>query len=319
MAELEKLHALQLSVLENYTAVLRDIEQYAVEIDDEITSAFRRHVMAIACQSGLENVADTRSLLRNELRDYRDRAAVVLNRLRRELSEKVYALQAIVEAMASADGDHEERLHQAILNLRKLADTSEAEPVRAALLKASGQIETSIEEIKKQNSLTIGQFIVEIKALHNRIEALEVAGRQDRLTGMLSRIEMESRICAETDRGTSFSLLLLRICNLPIVRRQFGAEIRSDVIAAFAKRLMGGLPDNAIIGRWSEDHFLALLHLEKRDSMALAKRLNEHVSGTYVCMADGEAQRPSVQVNVAVIENPAGGSYESLIGRLNQL
>src|SRR5436190_15583864 len=272
LTELEKLHALQSSVLDNYLSVLRDVEQYPVEIDEEITPAFRRHMAAIVVQltgqCNLESMGATRSVVRNELRDYRDRAAGVLNNLRRDLSEKVGALEAIVQAMASADGDHEERLQNAIVNLQKLAATAEAEPVRAALIDASHHIDASVEEIKRQNSLTIGQLMVEIKTLHKRIESLEMAGRKDVITGLTARIEMESLISAEIEQHGAFSLLLLRICNLPLVQRQFGVAIRSDAVAAFANRISGGLPENAVVGRWSEDRFLALLRIDTSAAMA---------------------------------------------------
>ena len=187
-------------------------------------------------------MANTRSLLRNELRDYRDRAATVLSGLRRDLTDKAEALQAIVEAMASADGDHEERLQKSLLQLRKLAASPAAAPVKTAIVEASGQIEASIEEIKRLNGLTISQFMVEIKTLHKRIDSLETAGRKDVLTGLATRTEMERLISAEVDGRKGFSLLLLRICNLPMIQRQFGLGIRTDVISAFAKRLHGGLP-----------------------------------------------------------------------------
>src|SRR5438270_11972556 len=154
MTELEKLHALQEVLFECYSSAVRDIEQYVVEIDEQITPAHRRHLTAILVdlpeQRNMGNLTDTRSVLRNELRDYRDRAATVLNSLRHDLSAKAEALQAIVESMASADGDHEERLQNALAKLRKLSAAPAAVPVRAAIIEVSDQIEASIEEIKKQ-------------------------------------------------------------------------------------------------------------------------------------------------------------------------
>ena len=93
MTELEKVHALQTAALDNYMAVLRDTEQYAVEINEEITPAFRRHLAAVVVEltakSDIDDLAATRSVVRNELRDYRDRAAIILNGLRHDLCEKV--------------------------------------------------------------------------------------------------------------------------------------------------------------------------------------------------------------------------------------
>jgi GGDEF domain-containing protein len=323
MTELERVHAMQQVVLECYTSAVRDMEQYAVEIDDQITPAHKQHLAAIsadlALRPNVDNMSSNRSLLRNELRDYRDRAAGILNTLRCDLIAKADALQAIVEAMASADGDHEERLQQSLLTLRKLAATPAAVPVKAAIIEASNQIDASVEEIKRLNGLTVSHFMVEIKTLHKRIESLEIAGRKDVLTGLATRVEMERLISVEVDQRHGFSLLLLRICNLPIVQRQFGQAIRSDVVSAFAKRLHGGLPPAASVGRWSEDRFMVLVAMEKSSAMAQAKRLTQHVSGTYVCMENGKAQRPDLVVNVSVVDHQPGGAHEALIALINQL
>jgi len=323
MSELERLHAVQEILLDCYTSAVRDMEQYAVEINDQITPPHKQHLAALTADltawPGVEAMANIRSLLRNELRDYRDRAATVLNGLRCDLVEKAEALQTIVEAMASADGDHEERLQTSLLELRKLAASPAAAPVKTALVEASGQIEASIEEIKTLNGLTISQFMVEIRTLHKRIDSLETAGRKDVLTGLAARTDMERLISAEVDGRKGFSLLLLRICNLPMIQRQYGLGIRTDVVSAFAKRLHGGLPPEANVGRWSEDRFMVMLAVEKSQAMSLAKRLTQHVSGIYVCMENGKPQRPDLVVNVSVIDHMGGGVYESLIARINQL
>ena len=323
LSELEKVYELQQTLLDTYVMAIRTVAQYAVEIDDEITPAHRQHLTSIAAEltapADAGRLADSRALLRNELRDYRDRAAGFLSALRADLSARADALQAIVEAMASADGDHEEQLQDALAALRNLAGKPAAEPVRAALLEAAGSIETSIDRLKQQNSLTVGQFMVEIKTLHKRIETLEAAGRKDVLTGLHNRVEMETRIAAEIDQGQPFSLILLRVCNLPVVLRQFGAGVRMDVISAFAKRMVNALPAGPAVGRWSEDRFMILLGMTKTEAIGLARNLVQHVAGTYVCMDNGKPQRPSLVVDMSVVDHPPGSRFESLISRLNQL
>src|SRR5207249_4968339 len=126
-------------------------------------------------------------------------------------------------------------------------------------------------------------------------------------------------IAADIDAGKTFSLVLLHICNLPVVLRQFGGGIRSDVISAFAKRMCGGLPAGTTVGRWSEDRFMVLLECPKTEAIGQARRLTEHVSGTYVCMENGKPQRPSLVVNMAVLDHVSGATLESLVARLNHL
>jgi hypothetical protein len=59
--------------------------------------------------------------------------------------------------------------------------------------------------------------------------------------------------------------------------------------------------------------------MQKSEAMSLAKRLTEHVSGVYVCMENGKPQKPTMVVNVSVIDHSAGYAYDSLISRINQL
>jgi diguanylate cyclase (GGDEF)-like protein len=323
LTELDKIYDVQNALLECYASALTSIQQYAVEIDDEITPAHRQHLEAIRtdlpAQLDLVSLTDNRALLRHELRDYRDRAAVSLANLHRELSEKADALQSIVEAMASIDGDHEQDLESSLARLRSLAATPRAEPVRTDLNEISDCVRASIDKVRKQHQLTVGQFISEIKTLHRRIGRLEAAGRQDVLTGLLNRVELETRLASAIEHAKTFPLLVLRLCNLPVIQRQFGAGVRTDVISAFAKRMASALPHNAVVGRWSEDRFLVILSMDKLEAMSLAKRVTQHVTGVYVCVDNGKPQRPSLQVNVSVIDHSAGNTFESLINRLNQL
>ena len=91
MTELQTLYQMRNALLDCYGTAIRTMAQYAVEIDDEVTPAHRQHLTLIASdlvKPDTEALAASRSLLRNELRDYRDRAAVFLNALRSELAAR---------------------------------------------------------------------------------------------------------------------------------------------------------------------------------------------------------------------------------------
>ena len=157
MTELEKVYELQSTLLDCYKAAIRSMAQYAVEIDDQITPAHQQHLTAVAADLAAapdaERVASSRSMLRNELRDYRDRASSFLNGLRTELVMRADALQAIVDAMASDENDHEEQIQNAVARLRKAAELPAAAAVSAALLEGAAQIEASVKKIKHRTAL----------------------------------------------------------------------------------------------------------------------------------------------------------------------
>jgi GGDEF domain-containing protein len=321
ITELDKLYELQHSLRECYSATIRDMMQYAVEIDAQTTTNFRRNLQAVSGDlNGNLNPAKLAELLsrvRNELREYHDEAARFLSTLRQEVTAKAEALESIVNAMASVDGDHEERVRDALTKLRQLSNSQVPAPMREVLTMTSNQIAAALDELQKQNQLNMGQFMAEIKTLHRRIESLEASSRKD-VCGVASRLELETQIAAEVERGTRLALVVLKIDNLPIVQRQFGAKVRVDAVNAFAKRMAGALPAETVVGRWGEDQFMVIARMENPDAIKLAKDLAQHVSGAYVCTEGGKQRRLDLLVSSRLIPSSAGLAYEELIGRINQ-
>jgi len=321
ITDLEKIGELHNASLECYHSALQAMAQYAVEFDDKAAASYRQHVAALS--DGLRAKADapqlfaSRSALRDELSDYRDKAAAFLGGLREELSGKAYALDLIVDAMAADDVDHDDRLRQSLVRLRELSDSPVASLVRTALATVSDQLAEGIEHIKNQNKVTIGQFRVEIQMLHSQLEALRAASSKDGLAYLNSRLEMETRISAVIEARKPFSIILLKIRNLPLVESRFGTRARVDVMAAFTGRARKGMPDNAVFGRWSEEQFIGMIAVGRAEAIALAKRLTQQISEPCVT-EDGKPPRPAPQVDVAVIDSAAGDSYEGLTNRINK-
>jgi GGDEF domain-containing protein len=321
IADLERIDELQNALLECYRAALQAMAQYAVEFDDGATASYRKHVAALS--GDLRGKPDaprlfaSRSVLRDELRDYRNKAAAFLGGLREELSGKAHALDLIVDAMATDDGDHEDRLRQSLASLRELADSPVASPIRTALATVSDRLEEGVEQIKRQNKLTIGQFRVEIQMLHSQVEALRAASSRSGCAYLNSRLEMETRISAVVETRKPFFLLLLSIRNLAPIEMQFGARARMDVMAAFTERAHKGMPDNAVFGRWSEAQFIGMIVADKAEATALATRLAQQLSEPCDSSENGQPPRPAPQVDVAVVDSSAGDIYEGLINNID--
>jgi GGDEF domain-containing protein len=165
-------------------------------------------------------------------------------------------------------------------------------------------VEQCVEQMRQQHQLTISQFQVEIRMLHQRIDSLERAAMLDAMSKLLNRGEMESRI--RDSAAEDFSLLLMRAKGLGAATRQYGAPVAAGMAGAFGKRLRNSLPSDALIGQWGEEAFIAKVELPKREALAAARRIAEGLSGAYSCLSDGKTVRPSLLVSVAVVERESG-------------
>src|ERR1700685_788760 len=96
VGELEKCHRSRDLALECYAAAIRNIAQYAVELEPETTALHRKHLEEVAgnISSGTADALNgSRATVRGLLRDNLDQASQYLGKLRQELSDAAAALE----------------------------------------------------------------------------------------------------------------------------------------------------------------------------------------------------------------------------------
>ena len=318
MDELERSHQFREAVLECYQSAVKNFAHYALELDEEATRQFRKHLDQLAGEiegGGVESLKDSRATLRGLLREYRDRSSACVAGLREELAGTARALAEILEGLAQTDGDHETRLRTSLDKLRKIAASDPAGELARAVTSTAESIEQSITDMKKQHQLTVSQFMTEIHVLHKRIYILQAAANTDQLTKLANRVEITSRI-REKEPGT-YCLLLASVRGLARAEVQFGKEVGAELAAAFAKRLRNCLPRGAEAGRWAGEEFIAMVQGKKADAIALAKWMTENLSGQYVCLKDGKAVRPNIQLTVGIVDSGGAESPDRVLQRID--
>lgn len=317
LTELERSHQIRAAVLDCYVLAIKNIAHYAVELDDELTEPHRKYLKTLATEVATgapEAVSDSRASLRGLLREYRDRAAQYLCNLRDELAGTARTLEEILDSLGQADGDHEKNLRTALGKLRQVAASPGDAALGAVISTTADSIEKSLEEVRKQHLLTTSQFLVEIRMLHKRIDALEAAASINESTRFATREELAERIRA-TPAG-QYCLLLVGARGLRRAEVQFGKEVGEALGAAFAKRLRNSLPTSAVIARWGHEEFVAMITANKAEALASAKWINEHLSGDYACLKSGKTVRPILQLTLGVVDTSAQDTPERIIERI---
>ena len=316
LSELERFHKARDLVLDCYVSAIRNTSHYAIELDPQMIQVYRQHLDALAAEvatGDAELMADSRATVRGLLRDYRDKAADYLARLRDELAGTARALQEIMESMTQTEGDHETQLRAALVKLRAICRSADGS-LRDSLAAATNSIEQSMEQLRKQNQLTIAQFLTEIRVLHQRIDALESAAAIDDMTKLFTHGEMEDRIRSLS--AGAYYLLLVRAGGLRTAAVTFNRDVASELAAAFTKRLKNSLPENIVVGRWAEEDFVAILHGPKAETISHGKFIAEHLGGPYACLLNGKTVRPSLKLRIGVVDSN-GDKPEKVLERVS--
>jgi diguanylate cyclase (GGDEF)-like protein len=316
VGELEACYNVRDLALDSYALAIRNIAQYSIDLDPEVTAAYKGYLedLARTLRSPTPNALDeSRATLRGLLRDYRDKVGGYMSQLREELSGSAQALQQILESLGQTDGDHEQNLHVALSKIRAAPLPSNSEAANI-IQGAARHIEQSLEQVRKQHQFTVSQFLMEIRMLHKRIDSLESAARVDQLTALFTRQEMEARI---RERKDVFTLLLIKAGGFKTAEIQHGKEVAEELTGAFSRRLRNSLPSDAAIGRWGHEEFLAILKMDQPAAAALARKISEGLTGPYACLKAGKTVRPALQLRIALVEK-GNDPAEKILQRANE-
>ncbi len=317
LTELERSHQIRAAVLDCYVLAIKNIAHYAVDLDEELTTCHRKYLASLADEVSAgtpEALSDSRATLRGLLRDYRDKAAQFVAGLRDELAVTARTLEEVLDSLGQADGDHENNLRAAIAKLRQVAATPGFSALGVVISTTADSIEHSLEQVRKQHQLTTSQFLVEIRMLHKRVDALEAAASIDEVTRFSTREELAEQI--RSSAAGQYCLLLVGARGLRRAEVQFGKEVGETLAGAFAKRLRNSLPNTAVIGRWGPEEFVAILLSKRSEALASAKWINENLSGAYACLKAGKTVRPVVQLTVGVVDTAANETPARILERV---
>jgi GGDEF domain-containing protein len=319
LSELEKSHRLRILVLDCYLNAVANMAEYAVDLDVAITPPHRKCLADPASElkeASPEALEESRSTLRALLRDYRDRAAQYLDGLRNQMSSTAQALREMVEGLSQIDTDHSEKLRSALAQLREVANSPEGSVGWGVVRAAADSIEQSLEQIRKQHQFTVSQLQTELRLLHSRIDSLEAAISADETTKFSNRRFVGEYLGAIPAQGASF--LILKIQGLAEAKARFGPAIADDVVATFGRRLRNTVPKDAVVGRWSEQDFLAIVPASKPADGTLVKRVAEHLSMPYACMIGGKVVRIPLVVTAECLAVAQEASAEQIGARVSE-
>ena len=86
-------------------------------------------------------------------------------------------------------------------------------------------------------------------------------------------------------------------------------------MATFGRRLRNTVPKDAVVGRWSEQDFLAIVPAAKPRTN-LVKRVADHLSMPYACILGGKVVRIPMVVTAECLAIAPGSTAEQIQARV---
>ncbi|MSV35125.1 MAG: GGDEF domain-containing protein [Bryobacterales bacterium] len=321
--ELDRMEGLLHAVSDAYGQGVRSTADYVVEINPANADEFRAHLQALQRQvvsaDSPEAWRAIQASFRGELRDYRAKAAGELECLRAEIRTASEAVQQFAESVTASDSDHEAQIKETLVRLDVVSQFTDLNGVRAGIRNVADSISDSIAVMQRSHKAAVAQMRDEIRVLHKQVDMERRAHLVDHATGVWIREKLDSRIAelAAAERG--FCLLLVYVRNLKQLHARYSGAIVKACLGLLVKRLSEMLGEKAMIGRWEENSFAAILEVPASAAMGLSRAATQSLSGIYAVQESGESRNVSLVAVAGVIDWAVGVDDDAYQKKLRQM
>jgi GGDEF domain-containing protein len=322
-SSLDQFEKREAALRECYGLAIDSIAHYAVEVDPSLTASFRAHLKVIEEQSRVAASADdlrsAQSSFRGELREYRDQSALQLTKMRQEVVNATAAMTIFATAVAANGEDHQQQVSTQLGSLEATAQSDNLDDLRSAIGEAVVGIQSSVEQIQSSNRLVVAQLQDEIRVLHMQFEQDRRALFTDRASGAWNRQKIDMHLDNLLRQGQPFCLLLVRIRNLKRLESQHPRTVVEGALKALVSRFAAMTGEEAVIGRWTEDQFVAVLDMPSGRAIPLSTGASGKLSGSYAVQENGLSQTVILQATAGVIDRNSAADAATFLQKLDQL
>jgi GGDEF domain-containing protein len=321
--QLDKLEAMHRAALDSYSEVLRAAAEYPVQVDATEAHMFQQHIQALremlekAQQSG--DFRTIHTSFRGEVREYRDKVNDWLERTRSELKAAAEAMQTLSDRVTANGDGHDAHLKEDLETLTSAARTADLAAIRAAIHQAAASIKASWEQMREANQFIIAQLRDEIQTLHREMDTARRTMYTDRATGVWNRQKMESRFQELLESGEGFAAIVIWVSNLKRLEADCSRHQINAALRAMVQRVTAIIGAQEMIGRWTEDQFVAVLDVSPATAVAISSEIAQKLSTRYAIQENGISHTLALHVATAVVDYPPGGDARKFRAKWEQM
>jgi GGDEF domain-containing protein len=317
--ELDRLEDLHRTAVDCYSEALRSSGQHAVELEASETAHFRSQLQAL--RDKLQGDADPRQLesvqssFDAELKDYWGKTRAQIQRLRKDVQAAAAAVETFAGSVTESETLLEHGLKRELQHLSKTAVSEDIQEIRGAIHAATAKIADSVDQMRAGNQLAIAQLKDEIRLLHQEVQA----ARRAKADPAPEDRPVDNRIDQLIRQNTRFSVLLVVVRNFEGLRNRYSANVIASAIRDFQVRFENILPAPAMVSRWGQDRFAAILGTPLTNAMEMSNEVVRKLSGPFMESEPGAAHSVVFAPRAGVIEFRPGSDPVKFQAKLKQL
>jgi diguanylate cyclase (GGDEF)-like protein len=284
-------------------------------VGDELKQHLGELAGSLSAEMGGAELAATGADAREQLQAWARRTAKHYQHKAGEVKELLTAMVRATESVGARDERCAGQIHEVTSRLRQIATLEDITAIRASIEKSAVELKTSIDRMTAEGKAVIEQLRKQVSYCQAKLEEAEAIASRDALTGVRSRLNVESHIETRISTGIRFCVAILDIDGFKKVNDEFGHLIGDELLKQFARELRSVCRSTDIIGRWGGDEFILLLDCSLAEAVPQRERLRDWVCGHYTVEGKEGATRLNLNISIGLAEHAAGEPLKELLAR----
>jgi len=305
-------------ILESYRSALLAMGKSGAQACPAVGSGLQENLAdlekGLATNLTTSLVKQTETQVEEQLQQWGGRSAEYFKTKANDVKELLIVLAGAAESMGQRDQRYATHFSQFTAQLQTIADLEDLAHVRSSLVRHANELKTYVDQMARDSRASVALLQAEVSTYETKLKAVEQLARQDALTGLANRRNVEEHIEWRIAHERVFCVVILDLDGFKEVNDSYGHLAGDDLLKQFAREMRSNIRSSDIVGRWGGDEFIVVFDCDLNTAKTQIDRLRKWVLGEYtIQMADSSKIKVRLDASIGVARWELGQSMQALI------
>ncbi len=272
----------------------------------------------LAVTMGAKALNATEASAKEELGAWGRRSAKHYQGKAREVKELLLAMARTAESLGARDQRCAGQIEIVTTRLKKIVSLEDLTEIRASIERSAVELKSSIDRMTEEGKAAIDELKTEVSTYQAKLEEAEKIAFHDGLTGLRSRLCVETLIEDRIAGGASFCVAISDLNGFKAVNDQYGHVTGDELLKQFAAELKSACRSTDAIGRWGGDEFIIVFDGLLTDAEQQIERVRRWVCGNYELRTPSGTVKLCVDASIGLAEHKPGELPNDLVARADE-
>jgi diguanylate cyclase (GGDEF)-like protein len=215
-----------------------------------------------------------------------------------EVKELLLTMARAAQSVSARDARCAGQMNEMTDRLSAIASLEDLTEIRVSIKRSARELKTSIERMTAEGKATLDALREQVSTYQTKLDVAEAIASRDALTGLSSRMYVESQIEQRIAAGAAFCVALIDIDGFKRTNDRHGHLMGDELLKQFGAELKLACRAMDVIGRWGGDEFLLIFDCGLTEGQARAERLRKWICGSYTL--EGKQGEIKLQVQASI-------------------